>query len=687
MTRDMPALDPAGWRIHPLDGALLWFHPQTGTHVRWDGPPTRSLRRTAPRVVMFGITNRCNLACGFCSRDLEAGSGWTAETAFQMLAGLARQGVLEVAFGGGEPLVFRGFDHLVDRLAAETPLAVHFTTNGTLLTDERLARLRGKVGEIRVSIYDDNPWQERVAMLAAARVRFGANLLVTPARLPGLPALLARLAELGCRDVALLSYVGGDRSLRLTAADDARLGAIIAGSPVEARLSVCFGDRLDPVPRLFDGVEGDCGAGVDFLVLTSDRKLKACSFQDDGVPVASAEDVLRLWRERRPQLLEPSSRGGCARAHARPRPTPLPDGVRVWRGFSGNNSGECVMVGRFETEEDAQRYLANLLPGFQPGERFSDEWRRLLAAEDITVDDHAVSPEGIAVVGSAVLLHTSMAAEDDFPDLRTLLWKRGGQAVFTGIHVHEDVQLAAGLAFSDAAALDAAEVQLAVGEVGQFQRRGSALFGLVGVRSNPSPLVDLVSQLKGVAGQHGGSLAAELVPVGDEVNLARVLAVPIPAEEPQWLWAQFPSREEAEAAAKHVQGRVTVAGACLLVAATRISPRLGWFVQSQGGSAEVLTGARLRLSVRLWRPKGPHPPLPEVMACLRPRLAPGDELSTSETWEGNRVQVETAAPAQVLAALVATADELSAQPWIEAEPCPDRLVHALGRVAKDLTRR
>jgi hypothetical protein len=49
---------PSSWRAHPLDGALLWFHPQSGTHVRWDGQPTRSLRRTAPRVVMFGITNR-----------------------------------------------------------------------------------------------------------------------------------------------------------------------------------------------------------------------------------------------------------------------------------------------------------------------------------------------------------------------------------------------------------------------------------------------------------------------------------------------------------------------------------------------------------------------------------------------------------------------------------------------------
>ena len=59
---------PSDWRAHPLDGAMLWFDPRTGRSVRFDAPETRELRRVAPRVVMFAITNRCNLACSFCSR-------------------------------------------------------------------------------------------------------------------------------------------------------------------------------------------------------------------------------------------------------------------------------------------------------------------------------------------------------------------------------------------------------------------------------------------------------------------------------------------------------------------------------------------------------------------------------------------------------------------------------------------
>jgi hypothetical protein len=35
----MPNAPPSSrnaWRTHPLDGALLWIHLETGTHVRWE---------------------------------------------------------------------------------------------------------------------------------------------------------------------------------------------------------------------------------------------------------------------------------------------------------------------------------------------------------------------------------------------------------------------------------------------------------------------------------------------------------------------------------------------------------------------------------------------------------------------------------------------------------------------------
>jgi molybdenum cofactor biosynthesis enzyme MoaA len=151
-----------------MDGALLLFDRDSGTNVLCDGHETAHLYQRSPRVVQFGITNQCNLACSFCSRDLDAASDWSPEQAFTILSGLADAGVLEVAFGGGEPWSFPNFDELVRRLYDETPLAVSFTTNGLAMTPRRLQAIEGRYGQCRLSLYDNNDWQRRVGMLADA---------------------------------------------------------------------------------------------------------------------------------------------------------------------------------------------------------------------------------------------------------------------------------------------------------------------------------------------------------------------------------------------------------------------------------------------------------------------------------------------------------------------------------------
>lgn len=300
-----------------MHGAMLLFDRDTGTNVLFDGPETAALRPIAPRVVQFGITNQCNLACTFCSRDATATSAWTADSVFEMLAELADAGVLEVAFGGGEPWTFRGFAALVRRLHAETPLAVNLTTNGLALTSARLAEIAGCYGQIRISLYDDNDWRARVATCAASAARFGVNYLITPARLPDLETTVLELVALGCTDVLLLSYNGRDTELHLSPEDVndlatrvRLLGAAVHG--VRIALDVCWGERLEAVPRLF--AKPDCGAGSEFLVVTSDQRVMPCSFHHVAFPARTAAEVLAIWRDRQALLATPAQLPGCARA-------------------------------------------------------------------------------------------------------------------------------------------------------------------------------------------------------------------------------------------------------------------------------------------------------------------------------------------------------------------------------------
>lgn len=308
----------AGLRRFALDGALLLFDRRTGLSALCDGPETAHLRARAPRVVQFAITNACNLACTFCSRDARADSAWTAGEAFAVLRDLSLRGALEVAFGGGEPLVFKGFPDLCRRLFEETDLAVSLTTNGTRLDRATLSAIAPFIGQLRLSVYDDVDHRSIVARLAEARVRFGVNWLVVPARLPALEDLLFDLLEMGCRDVLLLSYNGPDPALHLAPREARDLATRVRalGRALEGRmtlkLDVCWGGRMEAVPRLF-GAEG-CPAGREFVVLTSDKRLAPCSFHHLGHPISTADDVMRIWRDERAALASAARDPGCARS-------------------------------------------------------------------------------------------------------------------------------------------------------------------------------------------------------------------------------------------------------------------------------------------------------------------------------------------------------------------------------------
>lgn len=301
-----------------MDGSLLLFDRRTGLSVILDGDETRHLRMLAPRVVQFGITNACNLACGFCSRDVDARSQWTPDSAFEFLSELDRAGTLEVAFGGGEPLAFRGLLELTRRLVRDTRLAVSLTTNGTLLRDETAAALAPLVGQVRLSIYDGIDCRNAIEALKRASCPFGINYLVTPIRLPALEAHVLELAARGCSDVLLLSYNGQDRTLHLSSDDSRGLSERVARLAralrhrMKLKLDICWGERMQAVPTLFGS--GPCGAGREFVVVTSDKMFMPCSFHHIAFPVGTAGELLELWRRERDALGQPARDPGCARA-------------------------------------------------------------------------------------------------------------------------------------------------------------------------------------------------------------------------------------------------------------------------------------------------------------------------------------------------------------------------------------
>lgn len=304
------------WRAHPLDGRLLLFERDTGLNMLLEGQETAHLQRTAPRTLLIAVTNSCNLSCPFCYCDLQSPNLWRYESLLDFCRQADEWGVLEVAFGGGEPLLFPHWQDFICELYATTRLGINFTTNGLLLTTNFLQAIAGHYGQIRLSIYKDNNWVEVIKLLQEGDARFGVNWLITPPELPEFTTKFTRLLELGVRDFLLLSYKGKDQAGHLDETGyrqlERQVGDLNArlGHTVSIKLDVCWGDTLAGIPRLF--AYDDCGAGEDFLSITNDKQIKPCSFHHVATPFTTFEEVRTYWLQQRANR-NAACIAGCAR--------------------------------------------------------------------------------------------------------------------------------------------------------------------------------------------------------------------------------------------------------------------------------------------------------------------------------------------------------------------------------------
>jgi len=675
---------------------MLLFHPGTGTSVRIQDPSTRELRRAAPRVAMFGITNACNLSCGFCSRDLGAHSRWTVEAAAEALRGLARAGTLEVAFGGGEPFAFRGFAELLTELRATTELALHATTNGTLIDARSWPRYRGRFGQLRLSIYPDNPWRTAASTLSSDGQLWGANVLVDAERLATLPALMAELAARGCHDLSILRYVGPDPRMHLDEPQRRALAAMIVDAPIACRVSVCFGDSLD-VPRLFGAT--DCGAGLDFVSIGSDQRVKSCSFQDRDRPGATADEILRAWRDDQALLSAPSPRQGCARTAlplASPPPAPR---FAIWQAFSGNNSGECVMVAKFESPADAREYLAKLLPAFDPdADEWPPEWKALFVEEsvaslDVEGSDFAPMPHELVAIGRSVLA-LGYDAGDPFALLRALAWKEGGYVVPGGVHVHDPLTLLVAVQARDAAEARAIEAAVAPNA---YRHGDRVLLARPMTGKQRSSVAVAYAGIAAIIGDR--SVAAEICwePVtpeamvevlkrlGDSIALRPRLAV--------YFWGED-GEAKAKALEQSLDADVTRVGSTLLVEGVARRKRLAVLAYRQGAAVRALDGERVKVSGAIWRlepgtkrsyaKRWPVPAGP-IIARLRAVLPAGTTIEVTEVDEkvGTQIALVTSEPGRALAMVDAYATEEGIDQWLGVADL-DPLAFTVRRLLADL---
>lgn len=623
-------------RLHALDGAVLLFQPSTGASVRIETEATAGVLRRSPRVVLFSLSHACNLACSFCSRDAGQRGRWSESAAFDTLEALWRAGTLEVSFGGGEPLVHAGFVSLLERLHRETTLALHFTTNGTRVTTALAERVAPWVGEIRLSVYEDTPWESALRTLTAAGCRVGVNVMITPQTLGGLPSVMERAATAGACDVAVLRYVGNDPALRATPTDLVMLEQALLGSPLPVRVSNCLLDAMPNVPRLFPGItlagpsglQQDCGAGRDFVVVDPDASVRSCSFHGDPIPLGDVDGWLERYRE--PREYAPAPREGCARPVSLARPEAR--GAFVYRSFASNNSGDTLLVARFEVAEDAAAFEAEIPPVGDDG-----AWDAFLREQGVLSEaSRGRAPEEVFRLGRTVMA-SGYDVDDALTEFRALLWRCGATTVYSAVHTHGNAHVLA--AFRDPKhALD--------GELAGYGLASSRRGPILLAHAETSDWRELLGFLRDDFGEQAWT--AELiadVPQGSWTEAMKHLDDE-PWTSEGYFYVRCDDWQQAEALARTLDGEVSFAGDTVLCSVRRFRTRLGRHMSSAGGSAWWIP--RMPLRLRCWMYLGErHPKI-----ALEPLVeAAGPSVAVTVRSYGVDAVAETDDPHGSMAAL------------------------------------
>ena len=147
--RIVPLVDAR--RAKPLPGVGILHAGKRGVDTR--GRPLRDLR--------ISVTDRCNFRCTYCMPREVFGPDYeflprSAVLHFEEIARLARifksQGVTKIRLTGGEPLLRKDLERLIEMLAAIDGLELTLTTNASILARKARALKRAGLQRLTISL-------------------------------------------------------------------------------------------------------------------------------------------------------------------------------------------------------------------------------------------------------------------------------------------------------------------------------------------------------------------------------------------------------------------------------------------------------------------------------------------------------------------------------------------------------
>lgn len=205
----------SNYKIRYSPSGIHLFNRVSGINILLDEiKPRPSSWAKAPRQVSIALSNECDFSCPHCFAP-KIPASLNIDLLLSWLRELDTNGCLGIGFGGGEPTLYHHLVDLCSYAAANTSLAITFTTHGHNLSEKLLASLKGNVHFIRVSMDGVGKTYELIrgrqfnvlhSHLKNVKhvVPFGINYLVNKHTLPDLDKAISLAESIGAAEFLLL---------------------------------------------------------------------------------------------------------------------------------------------------------------------------------------------------------------------------------------------------------------------------------------------------------------------------------------------------------------------------------------------------------------------------------------------------------------------------------------------------
>jgi MoaA/NifB/PqqE/SkfB family radical SAM enzyme len=284
-----------------------------------------------PPIVIFSITNRCNLHCKGCYAQAlhQLSSAEMSEDKLRSTIAEAHElGISFLVIGGGEPLVRQ---EILDIASEFRDMIFLIFTNGLLINEQVLATLKRQkniVPIVSLEGYEADTDERRgkgvyerlqrvMERLSSKSIFFGVSLTLTRSNFADITStqFIKRLTGLGCKLFFLVDYTPVSEETKAWELTEEQKDSVMG---IVKSLRKKFAALFISVPGDEEEFGGCLAAGRGFIHISAEGDLEPCPFapysdaslRDKPLKEALKSEFLKAIRDNQEQLSEGQS--GCA---------------------------------------------------------------------------------------------------------------------------------------------------------------------------------------------------------------------------------------------------------------------------------------------------------------------------------------------------------------------------------------